>query len=56
MSNANKGQGFRMGQKRKNITNKGLATKVTQSQSNIMEARFARLEALVTSMAAPSEI
>jgi hypothetical protein len=56
MSNANKSQGFRMGQKRKNITNKGLATKPTQGQFNIMEARFAQLEVLVTSMATPSEI
>jgi hypothetical protein len=52
-TNGSKGQGSRMGKKGKKgegATNKRSATKLTQGQPNTMEARFVRLEALVTSM------
>jgi hypothetical protein len=34
------------------VTNKGLATKLVQDQPNTMEAKFAQLKALITSMVA----
>jgi hypothetical protein len=47
----NKGQGSGKGQKGKGAANKGSATKPTQGQPNTMEIKFARLKALITSMA-----
>jgi len=48
----NKGQGFGKGQNGKGAANKGSATKPTQGQPNTMEAKYERLEALITSMVA----
>jgi hypothetical protein len=49
--NTNKDGGFKKGEKGEGVANKGSTTKPIQGQPNAMEARFARLKALVISMA-----
>jgi hypothetical protein len=52
MTNVEKNQVFEKGQKGKDVTNKGLTTKSTPSESNSIEMRFACLETLVLNMVA----
>jgi hypothetical protein len=51
LMSANKDEGFKKGEKGKGVANKRSTTKPIQGQPNTMEARFARLKTLVTSMA-----
>jgi hypothetical protein len=49
--NASKDRSSKKGEKGKGVANKGSTTKPIQGQPNIMEARFAQLKTLITSMA-----